>query len=802
MLGRAFHIRLPTPDGWLVVDRYRISPLEAGAPGIAIEFVLPNHVPPIVGINPKVHGPVYRTAFPVLELKLRSSNGIYPYSFLRELLLEKIRISVSVQGIRTITARNDLGLVDASAPFLPFGPQPRKGNYLMIGHPELTNRKLTKVDFQLDWANLPERPRGFEDHYADYPGDLDNESFTVAISALSDYEFHPPSDQDEARLFTPDPRSANGLFPRTTISFTGEKLKRLAIRPLYALRELAPYSNVARAGYFRLSLRQPAMAFGHDIYPRLFAERLSQQARPRSFSLIRSPESPIAPMPEAPYTPLLDRVSIDYTAEETLDLRQDTATSGDAPTGSSLYCLHPFGTEVVYDGKSRESTPLLPRFKADGYLLMGIEHLVLPQSLSLFFDLSVGQLSSTEGMVETSWQYWSAEGWRDFGKEQVISDNTVDLTTSGIVVLYCKENIQKGHPLHGSDLYWIRLAVRGDVRILGRCRGITPHAVPALWEVSGDPQHLSTPPVARPEVTDFEYRIPGIASLRQLSPFAGGNEPESREAFYVRGSERLRHKNRAVTTWDIEHLLLAAFRYLHQVKCVGPGGDDAWIAPGELMVVCVPKVSSIEITPRLGHHQLTDITKYLRNRVSPFVSLRVVNPTYERIKISCRIRLTEGANRERGRVWKELHQALREFICPWVTGGVLPIGGTVNKNEVMALVGRHPEVTYVTGFSIVHIYQDAGDFGLGDTARESYKLESVKAFRPWSLLVPCEEHAIDFLDVDEYEYPQPTAIDRMRLGTDFIISEDDQSDEQDKQEQPSSAARLKNADILGRWLAS
>ncbi|PPK88069.1 hypothetical protein CLV84_1032 [Neolewinella xylanilytica] len=799
VLGRAFRLRLPTPGAWLVIERYRISPLGAGAAGICIEFVLPHHLPPVVGIDPKVHGAVYRTDFPVLECTLRSANGVYPFSFLRELLLEKITLSVTVAGLRTVAARNDLGLVDASAPFPPFGPQPRSGSYLLVGHPELTNRQLLSVDFHLDWASLPQRPRGFADHYAEYPGDTDNNSFTVAISALSDYEFRPPADADEARLFTDDSTSANGIAPRTTLSLTGENLEKLALRPNYALRELVPYSNVVRAGYFRFVLRKPAMAFGHEIYPRLFAERLSLQARPRPFSLLPPSNYASAAMPEVPHTPLLNRVRIDYSAIETMDLGEDTATSGATPTGSRFFTIHPFGTEVVYAGKSRESTSLLPRFHADGYLLIGIENLVPPESLSLFFDLSVGQLSSTEGRVEINWQFWSGDGWTDFGQEQVISDSTVDLSTSGIVVLYCKENVRKGHPLHGTDCYWLRIAVRGDVRILGRCRGITPHAVPALWEVSDDPLHLATPPLARPRITDLAYRIAGIDSVRQLTAFTGGKEPEGREAFYIRGSERLRHKNRAVTGWDVEHLVLGKFPYLHQVKCVGPADVDGQVKAGELVVVCVPELTGETLTPRLGHPQLTDITNYLRNRLSPFVSLRVINPTYERVKINCRVRLKEGAERERGRIWKELHLGLRDLICPWFTGGVLPIGGTVNKNDVMALIGRHPEVTYVTGFSIVHIYQEAGAYGMTDTAHDGYTLDAVHAYRPWSLLVPTEEHAIDFLDVDEYEHPQPTAIERMRLETDFIISEDPMEDEP---EPPTPAVPRGNAAILAHWLSS
>ena len=40
------------------------------------------------------------------------------------------------------------------------------------------------------------------------------------------------------------------------------------------------------------------------------------------------------------------------------------------------------------------------------------------------------------------------------------------------------------------------------------------------------------------------------------------------DAFYVRVSERLRHKARAITIWDYEHLILEAFPLIHKVKCL------------------------------------------------------------------------------------------------------------------------------------------------------------------------------------------------------------------------------------------
>ena len=63
-------------------------------------------------------------------------------------------------------------------------------------------------------------------------------------------------------------------------------------------------------------------------------------------------------------------------------------------------------------------------------------------------------------------------------------------------------------------------------------------------------------------------RIPrSRASASRFRPSAGA-APNSRQAFYTRVSERLRHKDRAIDLWDYERLILEAFPQIYKVKCL------------------------------------------------------------------------------------------------------------------------------------------------------------------------------------------------------------------------------------------
>src|SRR5690606_13311893 len=83
-------------------------------------------------------------------------------------------------------------------------------------------------------------------------------------------------------------------------------------------------------------------------------------------------------------------------------------------------------------------------------------------------------------------------------------------------------------------------------------------------------------------------------SVQQPYPSFGGKPPESDNEFNTRVSERLRHKDRALTIWDFEHLVLQEFPKLHKAKCLNHTyAKDAVIdelSPGNITLSVIPKM--------------------------------------------------------------------------------------------------------------------------------------------------------------------------------------------------------------------
>ena len=95
----------------------------------------------------------------------------------------------------------------------------------------------------------------------------------------------------------------------------------------------------------------------------------------------------------------------------------------------------------------------------------------------------------------------------------------------------------------------------------------------------------------------------------------GGVPKEEDKHFYIRVSERLRHKNRAVDIWDYERLVLEKFPGVYKVKCLNHTSTDFELAPGYVRIIPIPDIRNKNIydilEPRVSKNTLSEIENYL-----------------------------------------------------------------------------------------------------------------------------------------------------------------------------------------------
>jgi hypothetical protein len=812
-----FEFALSTEAGWLAVsDFYVASGDPPPRPGelrqlagrfapVDVVLRLRPHDPAIVGCDPAVHGSALDTTLPVLQLRLRSDGRLYPYSLLEELLLHEATLSVNVRGARELLLDNQLGRLDASKPFMPFGPLPSTSSYLVFGSPEMARKNVARLAINLRWAGLPDGQGGFERFYADYStheqgpdATVRNGSFTATASILRDGVWQPAGAPGSVALFhTAD--AAGRLQPTARLTLDEAALRTHA----WGNPERLEFRPGVRSGFYRLQLAGPSMAFGHALYPTLLTETVTANT-------LRRRRKPL-PMPPAPYTPLIEDITLDYSAQSTLVFGRDSAPAGDtlaADTERVLH-LHPFGVERIHPGAAGASPTLLPRVGPDGSLYIGLsvpEGQELGGHLTLHFHLrdeAAAEPLNGDARVRTQWACLVSNQWRPLAPAEVVSDTTCGFLTSGIVTLNIPRQIDRNNTVLPSDRYWLRLSASGGFEHFAALYGVRAQALRASRVLS--PAQVKSgllSPLPAGTVKEPTVTIYGLSSVAQIGPSFGMRAAEDRQQMRTRVGERLQHKQRASTPWDYERLVLEQFPSVLKVKCFAHLSSHVeGVSPGDVLVVVVPvpptvssrdeagltgtaalpgadaadAALSASAEPHLNAVELARIQAYLKKLASPFARIHVRNAVYERIQVRCTVKL--APNVQAGRALRQVNQAITDYLSPWREGGCKPsFDWTIRCEDVEAHIRALDCVDFVTQLSLLHVARSDGRvFTLGDTARGQAVLTSrAHARSPWSIALPMREHmvrTVEGISATGDDRPQASGIAHLSIGSTFIVGE-------------------------------
>ena len=118
---------------------------------------------------------------------------IYTYSFFKEVEVDTIDIQVAVSKMKNLARYNNVSKMPLGKPIELFGPEPKKGAYMMVGHSELFKKQIQDVAVHIDWDTIPSDYGGFESYYQGYPTAIDNNTFKIQFSVLSNGYWLPPN---------------------------------------------------------------------------------------------------------------------------------------------------------------------------------------------------------------------------------------------------------------------------------------------------------------------------------------------------------------------------------------------------------------------------------------------------------------------------------------------------------------------------------------------------------------------------------------------------------------------------------
>ena len=697
---------------------------------LTFDLIINGSAPPIIPYSQKTHGGHYPEGLPMVKLILNNFTD-NRYLFLKSLLIEEILVTVSVQHLKNIALQNDNGTIDAAKPFKLFGEFPADGSYFIIGSKEIFQKKVTDLKINIDWQ---------------VPPTLNIEEFVLSKGIW-----------DNVTL-------ANPKLPSKTIGFNDKTdlVSHYLQKPLssadFSPNELYQISSVD--GYIKIQVTGPdtysLKTYLNDVQDAVAETKTSITTTGTTTTYqIQTPEKVV--LPPAPVASSLD---VSYTATEKIVFPEIKRGNNKYFTSDSrsdfFYHIEPFGFRAMSPSLTQDQISLLPVFNLDdgnpsgnikaghdgGELWIGLAQAAPGDTFTLLFQVADGTANPLKEITQVVWYYLSENSWIKFGSADV-TDETNSLTKSGLVVLQTPYRASINNTRADSGLLWIKAVVQHDPDAVCNLITVRANAAKAKFIDNKEKrieltQLLLPNTISKPVIADG-----AIKKIEQPYPSSDGRYRETDAHFYLRVSERLRHKSRAWTLWDYERLVLQQFPSIHLVKCINHTGFSlnysktpperrySEVLPGHLMVVTIPDLSGLAtsnpLLPYTSLGVLADIRKYLQNLISPFIKLEVSNPQFEQVQFVFDVKYRTTTNYN-----QTLNDEIEKFLTPWAFGPGCEIefGGTVEKSVVLKFIEMRPYVDYVNCLKMYqYIPLDNGTF------QKSIDLETAIASTARSILV-------------------------------------------------------------------
>lgn len=657
--------------------------MNAAATKLIFSIVLSPDDPAVVPYDESIHKSSLEVSMPVLKIYLNQdlANGI-PYTLLCNQAISRLSVNVDVSGVKDLVLSNDNGAVDASRPFKPFADFPQYGAGFYIGSKEVFQKNLSLLEINTGWKT----PAG--------GAALSTTAHYLRQSAWSTLTMTTSATRETIQF------SGGNIFTPTAIDFgKNERLVPTSIE-----------------GFLRIQLNDSQYSLSNHLIrvSNALSNGTSISARsgsPGTFD-IKVAATPV------PREVVLNTLSLNYKA--TVDIPLNTF-----PSNGNHLLLHlsPFGfapvnsalTDTASDTEAITGVSLLRDIRSEGELFIGIENAEPKQVLNILFQVSDGSSNPLRDMIKLNWFYLSANNnWKRF-KEEGLIDNSKNFTQSGIVTFTLPADISNQNTLLGKGLHWIKVAASPYTDAV--CKMILVQAQAARVRLVQDEaaqiefrQLLPAGAISKLLVSDG-----AIKKIEQPFDSFNGRARETDDHFYVRVSERLRHKQRAITIWDYEHIVLEKFPKIFKVKCLNhsgfytKNGEEVFCEnyPGHVTVITIPELNQATtinpLRPYTSLGLLTNIYDYLKTITSPFVVLHVKNPQFEEIQLDFKVQFHE--NLSEAFYLQLLNTEIEQFLCPWAFNNTTEIsfGGKIYKSAILNFIEERPYVDFVTCFKMNHI---------------------------------------------------------------------------------------------------
>ena len=724
-----------------------IKCLNNDAKNLQLSFTLTKNFPAVVNYNKEVLGGTFLTNFAIARFMIEGNRYYELYEALAEKEIQNVDIAVDVKGVKSILIENDSSTLNPEKDYFPFTGQPVTGSNFYIKYPEMFAKKWDKASITINWKNTPTSIKDLYEGYTIKPNVVVSKNTFSAAKMKSSVVVQDDHFKANASLLEKEGWAIKAtdiqLYQKTETGY----------QTYFSIKNASPVAGTSES--IRLTLKQSAL---QDVYPKLYTLALT------------SGETNIL-IPNEPYIPVTENVELNYSASESAytgrnilvknvkalntksafasqnilaknvkSLNIESISPSRSILANSVKSAKNKEVTLFYEDafgqveKEMSANSIVPIHEAGGELFICLD--ANPsETVSLLIQALEGSENTLADTFENNenieWDILSKNTWISL-RNNILTNETKRFLESGILKFKIPKDIDINTTLFEKKGIWIRAKTKTSYDAVCKIQGIYTQAVLATFQnQDNDLTHLDHGLEAG-TIAKLITRVPQIKSVSQPYNSFDGKYKETDAAFYRRVSERLRHKNRAITQWDYEQLVLQEFPDVFMVKCLNHTSEKSFMAPGHVTLVVIPNTknkNAFDIyQPRISRASLNKIQNYVNGLNSMHVKTHVINPNYQEATVEIEAKFFNEY--DEAFYSKQLDEDIKKFISPWAFGDsdVVSFNMKLNVNQLINYLEQLYYVDYIDSLQVM----------INGEIQTKYLIE----VDPKSILVSAKQHAV------------------------------------------------------------
>ena len=178
---------------------------------------------------------------------------------------------------------------------------------------------------------------------------------------------------------------------------------------------------------------------------------------------------------------------------------------------------------------------MIHTFSYEGELIIGLENIKAPQSLNLLIEIKKSGNENYAFTQNLEWLYSGTNGWKQLSPNDIIYDETINLTKTGVISISIPGDIANDLNLFNNDKFYIKACSKSQADQFSLVKAVYTNGVRTV-ECFGDDELEKTEHLPPQSAESFTLHT-GVINIDQPKKTFGEKDKESALKFYKRVSQ-------------------------------------------------------------------------------------------------------------------------------------------------------------------------------------------------------------------------------------------------------------------------